>query len=135
MRKASLAVVIALIATTLGVMAAPSSGAVEKRFSVFCTFSHSTRQDPIVAPGHHRRSDHQHVFFGNRSTRSHSTYRSMREAGSSCRLRADTAAYWVPALVAPDGNYVRPHGAFAYYRSVGALADQKIRAFPKETKP
>jgi hypothetical protein len=133
-RKASLAVVLALIATMLGVVTAPSSGAVEKRFSVFCEFSHATRMDPIVAPGHHRRSDHRHVFFGNKSTRSHSTYRSMRAAPSTCRLRADTAAYWVPALVAPDGKHVRPHGAFAYYRSVGALADEKIRAFPKDLR-
>jgi hypothetical protein len=132
MRKASLAVVIALVAGLMVVAAAPSSGAVEKRFSVFCSFSHSTRQDPIVAPGHHRRSDHEHVFFGNRSTKSHSTYRSMRKADTSCRLGADTSGYWVPALVDPDGNLVRPHGAFTYYRSVGALEDVWIHAFPKD---
>lgn len=131
-RSTSLAIVI-IMAAALAVTVMPSSsGAVEKRFSVFCDFSHSTRQDPIVAPGHHRRSDHEHVFFGNRSTRSDSSYRSMRKARSSCRLPRDTAGYWVPALVDPDGKLVQPHGAFVYYRSVGALADVNVRAFPKD---
>lgn len=129
-----MALVFALAASLAVTVMAGTSGAVEKRFSVFCTFSHSTRQDPIVAPGLHRRSDHEHAFFGNRSTTSNSSYRSMRHANSTCRLPRDTAGYWVPALVDRDGTLVRPHGAFAYYRSVGALADVNIRAFPKDLR-
>lgn len=132
MRRGSLAIAIIMAASLVITVMPSSSGAVEKRFSVFCTFSHSARLDPIVAPGAHRRSDHEHVFFGNRSTASDSTYRTMRRADSSCRLTRDTAGYWVPALVDPDGRLVQPHGAFVYYRSVGALAEVNIRAFPKD---
>ena len=132
MRKITLAVVVAMAASLFVTMAPSVSGAVEKRFSVFCDFSHSRRQDPIVAPGPHRRSEHEHVFFGNRSTSSDSSYRSMRKASTSCRLRQDTAGYWVPALIDRAGREVKPHGALVYYRSVGALADKNIRAFPKD---
>jgi hypothetical protein len=132
MRKASSLVVLALAVTVVAALPPSISGAVEKRFSVFCTFAKSTRQDPIVAPGRHRTSDHEHVFFGNRTTRSGSSYRSMRKGATSCRLRADTAAYWVPALVDASGKRVRPHGAFVYYRSVGALEDVNVKAFPKD---
>jgi hypothetical protein len=123
-----------MVAAALVAVVPSSSGAVEKRFSVDCAFSHSTRQDPIVSPGLNRRSDHDHVFFGNHSTASNSTYRSMRRATSSCELKADKAGYWVPALVDEAGRQVKPRKALVYYRSVGALADVNVRAFPKNLR-
>lgn len=71
-----------LLALIVGAMAfAPplSAGAVEKRFSVFCEFSHRGAVDPIVNPGPRgTRSAHQHVFYGNRTTDSDSTYAARR---------------------------------------------------------
>ena len=62
-----------------------------------CTFSHQAPDDPIVFPGKAGAS-HQHTFVGNRTTDASSTYDSLRAGGTSCTRRADTAAYWVPAL-------------------------------------
>lgn len=131
MRKTTFATVMLVVA---GLIPISRAHAVEQRFSVFCTFSHRGQMDPIVSPGQDRMSDHDHVFFGNRSTDSDSRYRQMIRGNTSCRLRGDTAAYWVPALVAPNGEVVQPHGAFAYYRTLGALENDRIRAFPRNMR-
>ena len=131
MRRLAFVSVILLIAGTLPLAAA---NAVEQRFSVFCDLSHLGRMDPIVSPGPGRVSDHDHVFFGNRATEADSKYREMVKERTSCDLRADTAAYWVPALVAPDGSSVQPHGAFVYYRALGALEEQRIHPFPRNLR-
>lgn len=34
----------------------------------------------------------------------------------------------------PDGTRVRAAGAFVYYRSVGALAEERIRPYPKDLR-
>ncbi|HYG72789.1 MAG TPA: DUF1996 domain-containing protein [Actinomycetota bacterium] len=62
-------------------------------------------------------SAHVHDFFGNRSTASDSTYASMTAAGTTCTRAADTAGYWVPTLVAPDGTHVKPAELTVYYRN------------------
>ena len=131
MRRVALVSMLLLIVEALPIS---SANAVEQRFSVFCHLSHFGRMDPIVSPGPGRVSDHDHVFFGNRGTRADSKYREMLSQRTSCDLRADTGAYWVPALVAPDGSAVQPHGAFVYYRTLGALEDERIRAFPKNLR-
>jgi hypothetical protein len=83
-------------------------------FAIGCGFSHRNQDDPIVFPGQRGRS-HDHTYFGNRSTNASSTPDSLRAAGTtSCRLRADTAAYWAPTLIARNGP-VRPVGAVAFY--------------------
>jgi hypothetical protein len=90
-----------------------------------CRFSHNGADDPIVWPGKPGRS-HPHTFFGNTSTNAHSTLASLRRAGTTCRPRSDTAAYWIPTLF-QDGREVRPAKAQVYYvlRGFG-----QMRAFP-----
>lgn len=93
-------------------------------FSV-CRLSHSAPDDPIVhfgMPG----GSHPHEFFGNTSTNAYSTLASLRRHGTTCARRADTAAYWVPALY-QNGHVVKPLGVNVYYqlRSIGP-----IRPFP-----
>jgi hypothetical protein len=98
-------------------------------FAVSCGFSHRNQDDPIVYPRQPGRS-HDHTFFANTSTNASSTPASLRAAGTTCNLRFDTAAYWVPTLFA-NGNAVRPNGITVYYvrRTV-----EPVRAFPAGLK-
>jgi Domain of unknown function (DUF1996) len=95
-------------------------------FAVVCGFSHRNQDDPIVFP-RRRGVSHDHTYFGNTSTDAFSTPDSLRAAGrTTCRLGADTAAYWAPTLFV-DGRAVEPRGAVVYYvkRTVG-----RVQAFP-----
>src|SRR5205814_653328 len=82
--------------------------------------------DPIVYPGKPG-SSHEHVFFGNRTTDAFSTYASLVGQPTSCRISADHAAYWIPALYV-NGTEVQPRFANAYYLAAGARAH--IMPFP-----
>ena len=105
----------------------------EHRFSIVCPFSHLQQVDPIVTPGPSGTpAAHLHAFFGNRSTDADSTYRSMLSAGTTCELSKDRAGYWVPTLVRPDGEVVKPTSAFAYYRANPATQDEVITPFPRD---
>jgi hypothetical protein len=95
-------------------------------FAVACGFSHRNTDDPIVFPGQAGRS-HDHTYFGNTSTNASSTPASLRAAGrTTCRLGADTAAYWAPTLLI-GGRAIEPLGAVVYYvRRTFA----QVQAFP-----
>jgi Domain of unknown function (DUF1996) len=83
-------------------------------FAITCGFSHRNRDDPIVFPRQPGRS-HDHTYFGARSTDAFSTPASLRQAGrTTCRLPADTAAYWAPTLFV-EGEAVEPLAVVAYY--------------------
>ena len=82
-------------------------------FYANCRFSHTGNDDPIVYPGEPGRS-HHHTFFGNKSTDANSTPANLRKAQTTCRPRADKAAYWVPTLY-QDGREVRPSKGQFYY--------------------
>lgn len=111
-------VVVAQSVAALSAYPPPSTESTKGVFVVKCTFSHRKQVDPIVRPGPAGTlSGHLHDFFGNRSTDSFSTYSSMVVAGTTCGLAGDTAGYWTPTLVAPDGTLVKPVRAFAYYRN------------------
>jgi Domain of unknown function (DUF1996) len=60
---------------------------------------------------------HRHDFYGNVSTTANSTVAQMLAAGSSCTTRADTAAYWTPAVLS-GGQPIIPGGTSEqlYYR-------------------
>ncbi len=95
-------------------------------FAIACGFSHRNQDDPIVFFRQPGRS-HDHTYFGNTATNANSTPASLRATGeTTCRLGADTAAYWVPTLFV-GGNAVRPRGAIAYYlrRTI-----EPVQAFP-----
>jgi hypothetical protein len=84
-------------------------------FRVECPVVRQAHVDPITAPG--ERSHHLHDLFGNTSTTSESTYVSMLSGDTDCTASGDTAAYWSPALIAPDGTIVRPERGTFYYRN------------------
>ena len=98
-------------------------------FPVFCNFSHRNQDDPIVFPNHPGRS-HDHTFFGNTSTNARSTVGSLRQAGTTCRVTADRAAYWAPTLFVA-GKPVEPAQMVAYYVR---RTHEPVRAFPRGLK-
>lgn len=97
--------------------AATAPAATDINFLSMCRYSHSAKDDPIVAPGTFGAS-HLHDFFGNRSTSAASTYASLQAAQTACRRTLDTAAYWTPSLY-QNGAQVSPTGVNAYYRPAG----------------
>jgi Domain of unknown function (DUF1996) len=119
----------------LAVVAALPAGAASaaklhgNNFYANCRFSHTSNDDPIVYPGEPGRS-HAHTFFGNRTTDAASTPGSLRGARTTCRPRADKAAYWVPTLY-QNGREVRPAKGQFYYNLRGF---DQMRAFPAGLK-
>lgn len=84
------------------------------RFQIRCETSHVAQEDPIVSRG--VPSAHLHEFFGNTTTNAFSTYESMLAGGTTCSAVADTAGYWVPTLISPEGQVVRAKTILLYYR-------------------
>ena len=82
-------------------------------FLSVCLPSHVAMDDPIVHPGGAGAS-HQHEFFGNATTDASSTYGSLVGQATTCRIAGDTAAYWVPSVLA-NGQRVAPLKVNAYY--------------------
>ena len=112
---------LATVVVAQGAAAAPERGAASSHrgggggyFAVVCGFSHRNRDDPIVFPRRPGLS-HDHTYFGARSTDAFSTPASLREEGrTTCRLPADTAAYWAPTLFV-GGQAVEPLAVVAFY--------------------
>jgi hypothetical protein len=95
-------------------------------FTSFCRFSHRNFDDMIMFPGRPGMA-HDHTYVGNRSTSARSTLSTLRLGGTTCHRKADTAAYWVPTLLDPEGRPVTPKRAVIYYRR---RTVQPSRAFP-----
>jgi hypothetical protein len=88
--------------------------------------------DPIVYPNQPGAS-HLHQFFGNTSTNARSTLQTLLRGGTACDLDADTAAYWVPALISTSGQVVRPDRVSAYYYK-GDVGRASVAPFPTGLK-
>jgi Domain of unknown function (DUF1996) len=139
-KRGALVLALATVALTVGLVvtaAAAAHGGPGYRerggralyFAIGCGFSHRNSDDAIVYPRQPGVS-HDHTYFGNESTDAFSTPASLRGSGTSCALRADTAAYWVPTLFV-GGQAVEPRGAVAYY--VRRTVDH-VRPFPAGLK-
>jgi uncharacterized protein DUF1996 len=98
-------------------------------FISICGFAHFAPDDPIVYPGRPG-SSHLHAFAGNTSTNASSTPATLRAAGTTCRRKGDTAAYWMPALLV-DGQPQTPLHADVYYRRT---TNARVRPFPPGLK-
>ncbi|HEX6310583.1 MAG TPA: DUF1996 domain-containing protein [Acidimicrobiia bacterium] len=98
------------------------------QFAVECDYSHSARVDPIVWPGRSGRS-HRHDFFGASAVDADSTGAALVGSPTTCRQRADTAAYWAPSLLR-QGRPVEPAGVTAYYRVAPGVDPADVVAYP-----
>jgi Domain of unknown function (DUF1996) len=125
MHRRLLTVLAAVVVGLAGSAAASTPKLHGNNFWSNCRFSHIANDDPIVLPRLPGRS-HPHTFFGNVSTNAFSTLASLRRASTTCRPRADRAAYWVPTLYR-NGREVRPAKAQLYYVVHGY---RQMRAFP-----
>jgi Domain of unknown function (DUF1996) len=123
------ALVLLAVVAALPASAASATKLHGNNFYANCRFSHTSNDDPIVYPGQPGRS-HAHTFFGNRTTDAASTPSSLRGARTTCRPRADKAAYWVPTLY-QDGREVRPAKGQFYYN---LRSFDRMRAFPAGLK-
>lgn len=133
MRRTIPTLVLALVAST-GLLAGPSGAEdMNEVFFTHCETSHVNQVDPVVAP-RSSMSAHMHEFFGNTTTDANSTYASMVAGTTTCELKTDTAGYWAPPLVAPDGAMVRAQSINAYYRATGSLASEPISAYPPDLR-
>jgi hypothetical protein len=121
----------AAVLAAIGLFASGASGGSQRNpfphvnFVSACGFSHRAPDDPIVFPGQPGLS-HDHSFVGNVSTNAYSTPASLLASSTTCRRRADTAAYWMPTLV-DNGSPVAPRGALVYYRR---LTVAQVQPFP-----
>jgi hypothetical protein len=121
---------LALAAAAATMVAAASASRLHgQNFFSNCYVSHISRDDPIVYPNQPGVS-HSHTFFGSKSTSASSTAKTLRVSPTTCRRKADTAAYWAPTLYA-DGVAVKPTKGSAYFvlRARGAM-----HAFPQGLK-
>jgi hypothetical protein len=103
-------------------------------FRFLCRMSHLGHDDPIVHPGRPG-ATHLHMFFGNDAVDATSDYQSLREHGdSTCQGGpVNRSGYWIPAVLTPDGDVVRPEYISVYYKGPGTAADGSlvdVVAFP-----
>ena len=117
-----------LLAAGAGSASSPPAPHGTNFFSV-CRLSHFAPDDPIVRPGLPGAS-HPHEFFGNTSTNARSSLASLLAHGTTCTRKADTAAYWVPALYR-NGHVVKPLQASIYYR---IRSVDRVHPFPPGLK-
>ncbi len=97
-----------------------------------CSYSHSANDDPIVFPSQPGAS-HLHDFFGNKATDAFSSDDSLRNGGqTTCAVRGDSSAYWVPALY-ENGEYAQPGSIEAYYQAAGKDF-RRVEPFPQGLK-
>lgn len=102
-------------------------------FRTSCSFSHMSKDDPIVFPGQPGRS-HLHAFFGNTLADANSTSESLRSSGNStCRGGiANRSAYWVPAVIDKNGKPITPQSAQVYYKTgYNGIAPRDVNVFPQ----
>lgn len=126
-RTAIAACIIVLFAFLPAARAATAGGVMSV---LNCKLAHQLKDDPIVHP-QEPGAAHSHDFAGSQTTDAFSTYASMTASGSTCPLSKDTAGYWAPSLVAPDGTIVDATTINAYYRSPSGVV---VQAFPADLR-
>jgi len=128
--------VLALVTLAGVLLPAPAARAATGQWITTCNYSHSLRDDPIVSPGRAGAS-HMHDFIGAAAADADATVRGLQAGGTTCVMRGDTSAYWVPALY-EGGERVLPtatskHALF-YYRHAGVQASTVLRTIPDGLK-
>ena len=92
-----------------------------------CRFSHRLHHDPIVHP-HMPGMSHSHDFYGNTSTDAWSTTHSLSQAGTTCELKADAAAYWMPTAYLHGRALIPVEVRFYYKTNLNNVA--AVKPFP-----
>jgi hypothetical protein len=122
-------VALGILALALVAGSAVAGDKPDARFIIQCERSHVLMDDPIVLPSQPGAS-HSHDFFGSTTTHAASTYATMSDSATTCDFSADTAGYWTPSLIGPDGNPVAVRDLQVYYRNLPGTDHTPIRPFP-----
>ena len=124
-----MAAVLSLVSLVVIAPAYSDHGSKQGVFAVReCLRTNTAPDDPIVYPGQPGAA-HLHEFFGNTSTDAYSTTKSLLAANTTCEIKGDTAAYWVPALY-ENGKYIPALKASAYYLTGVLHNPHAIEPFP-----
>lgn len=133
MAKTLLVAVLALLIAATPVAAFTPVPNDKAGWSVRCEFSHSAKDDPIVAPAQPG-ATHLHDFLGNKTTNAFRTYESLLGGSTTCRTLSDTGAYWAPALY-NNGVKINPtNKPIVYYRKKDYDASVRVEAFPPDLR-
>lgn len=122
---------LAIILSLAALLPAAASADNKGLWAVGCGLVGSGQYDAIRAPGQPGNS-HLHDFFGYRDFTSAISAPQLKDSfadpsSNSCLLKADSSAYWVPALY-QQGIKADPTAAWAYYlRPAGA---KQIKPYP-----
>jgi hypothetical protein len=98
------------------------------QFAVDCGFAGQARLDPILHPGEED-AGHLHDFFGSEAVGPDTTGPDLVGSETTCRMQADTAAYWAPSLLR-GGAPVAPTGVSAYYRVAPGIDPLDVEPYP-----
>ncbi len=98
---------------------------------VVCFTSHFSYDDPIVFPGE-QGAAHLHMYWGNTLADYASTHESLTQTGKgTCNGgELNRSAYWIPALIDPQGRARLPLYNEIYYKS-GPMHGQEISELPE----
>lgn len=101
-----------------------------------CNYSHSLPDDPIVSPGKPEAA-HLHDFFGSRITDANTAVTNLHSGDTTCVMKADKTAYWVPALF-KNNVRILPTGTnkhiLNYYRFPNMNAAKSMQTIPDGLK-
>jgi hypothetical protein len=83
-----------------------------------CAYSHMNFDDPIVYPGRPNAA-HLHTYFGHAGVDAFSTADNLKNTGNSTCLGGilNRSAYWIPSLIAANGDPLVPNYVQWYYKS------------------
>jgi hypothetical protein len=98
------------------------------QFAVDCGLAGQARLDPILHPGEED-AGHLHDFFGSEAVGPDAIGPDLVGTETTCRVQADTAAYWAPSLLR-DGAPVIPTGVSAYYRVGPGIDPLEVEPYP-----
>jgi hypothetical protein len=96
-------------------------------FDAICQHLKFAAMDRIVYPGQQPPVGHLHDHYGTLATPD-ATLSQMQQSTSACNRPEDTAAYWVTAVMKPDGAPVPATAMKAYYRT--AVPASKVKPIP-----
>jgi hypothetical protein len=96
-------------------------------FDAVCQHLKFEAMDRIVFPGQQPPVGHLHDHYGTLA-QPDATVSQMQQSTSACNRPEDTAAYWVTAVMKPDGTPVPATAMKVYYRT--AVPASKVKPIP-----
>lgn len=131
--RSALALTAALAAVAI-LAASAQASTLQGKFLQNCPASQKlVKDDAIVNPGQPGGADHWHTVMGGRMD-AYSTSPTLLAGPTTCFIEGNHSAYWMPAIVAPDGSLVGATSFSSYYAAAwmntNAIPGGKIQPPP-----